>query len=139
MAAQIAEVVLRVKIPFHTWVKRVAAIGIALGKPGTRVVALLGDGSSMYAIQGLWTAADLGLPITFLIMNNSRYEALHHFGKVFGLQNLQGTKLSGLDFVSIAAGQGVPGGRVETADALDAALARSFTQTGPSLVEVVVD
>ena len=42
-----------------------AAVGIALAKPQQKVIAVIGDGSSMYAIQALWSAAHLRLPITF--------------------------------------------------------------------------
>lgn len=116
-----------------------ASIGVALGRPGKRVICLLGDGSSMYAIQGLWTAAQLRLPISFVIVNNGGYEALINFGRVFGLQQTVGTDLSGLDFVSIGQGQGIPGVRVSAGDDVDAALAHSFGVDGPTLVEVVVD
>ena len=40
------------------------------------VVALIGDGSSMYSIQSLWTASHLNLPITYLIINNNSYQIL---------------------------------------------------------------
>ncbi len=116
-----------------------ASVGVALGRPGEKVICLLGDGSSMYAIQGLWTAAQLRLPISFIIVNNGGYEALINFGRVFGLQQTVGTDLSGLDFVSVAHGQGVPGVRVSTGDDLDAALRHSFAAAGPTLVEVMVD
>jgi benzoylformate decarboxylase len=116
-----------------------AAVGIAFGKPGTRVIALLGDGSSMYAVQALWTAASMGLPLTVLVMNNRRYEALHVFGRHFGLQNLHGTDLTGLDFVSLAKGHGMAGVQVSDAASLDAALAESFTSPGPMLIEALVD
>ena len=53
-----------------------AAVGVALGKPGEKVIGLIGDGSSMYAIQGLWTAGQLQLPITFVIIRNGRYQAV---------------------------------------------------------------
>jgi benzoylformate decarboxylase len=115
-----------------------AAVGVALGRPGERVIALLGDGSAMYAIQGLYAAAQLGLPISFVIVNNGRYEALHGFGRRFGLQTLVGTDLAGLDFRALASGHGVPSQRVETVDALDDALLRSFASSGPTLVEVIV-
>jgi benzoylformate decarboxylase len=115
-----------------------AAIGVAMGRPDARVIAVLGDGAAMYAIQGLWSAAQMKLPMAFIIVNNRRYEALHVFGRHFGLQSLEGTDLSGLDFVSLAAGQGVEAVRVETADALDGALVRAFGSDVPMLVEVVV-
>jgi benzoylformate decarboxylase len=116
-----------------------ASIGVALGRPDACVIALLGDGAAMYAIQGLWTAARLKLPMTFIILNNSRYEALHVFGRHFGLQKVEGTDLAGIDFVSIAQGQGVDAVRVETADLLDAALMGAFESGLPILVEVVID
>jgi benzoylformate decarboxylase len=116
-----------------------AAMGVALGRPESRVIGLLGDGAAMYAIQGLWTAVQLKLPMTFIIVNNRRYEALHVFGRHFGLQSLQGTDLSGLDFVALANGQGVAAVRVDTASALDAELTKAFRSKEPSLVEVIVD
>lgn len=115
-----------------------AAIGVALARPGEKVIALLGDGSAMYAIQGLWTAAQLGLPISFVIVNNGRYEALVGFGRRFGMNAVVGTDLPGLDFVGLAEAQGLEGQRVTSADTLDAALSRSLAVSGPSLVEVVV-
>lgn len=115
-----------------------AAIGVAMGRPEAQVIALLGDGAAMYAIQGLWTAAQLGLNITFVIVNNRRYEALHIFGRHFGLQSLIGTDLSGLDFVALAQAQAIDAIRVDNAADLDAALSAAFVVVGPRLVEVVV-
>jgi benzoylformate decarboxylase len=117
-----------------------AAIGIALARPGEKVIALLGDGSAMYAIQGLWTAAQLGLGVTFVIIKNRRYEALLEFGRHFGLQRTVGTSLPDIDFCGLAEGQGVKGVSVTRSDALDDALRTSFANaTEPTLVEVAVD
>jgi benzoylformate decarboxylase len=117
-----------------------AAIGIALARPREKVIALLGDGSSMYAIQGLWTAARLGLGVTFVIINNRRYEALHEFGRRFGLQRTVGTSLPDIDFCALAKGQGVNAIAVASTDTLDAALRIAFSAlTEPTLVEVAVD
>jgi len=115
-----------------------AAIGLALGRPGEKVIALIGDGSAMYAIQALWSAAQLRLPISFLILNNQRYEALIGFGRRFGLNRTIGTDLAGLDFVALALGQGVGATRVDSAAALDDALASSLASPEPNLVEIVV-
>ena len=115
-----------------------AAVGVSLGRPAQRVVALIGDGSSMYSIQALWSAAQARLPITFVIVNNGRYEALRSFGHHFGLKKLEGTDLPGLDFTSIARGQGVKAERVTTAAELDQALRASFQETGPTLLDVLV-
>jgi benzoylformate decarboxylase len=115
-----------------------AAIGVALGRPGEKVIALIGDGSAMYAIQGLWTAAQLGLPISFIINNNNRYEALLSFCRHFGMNKAVGTELPGIDFVGLAEAQGIGAERVENAETLDAALRRSLASAAPSLVEVMV-
>lgn len=50
-----------------------AAVGVALARPDQKVIALIGDGSSLYSIQALWSAAQLKLPITFIILKNGRY------------------------------------------------------------------
>jgi benzoylformate decarboxylase len=117
-----------------------AAIGIALGRPREKVIALLGDGSAMYAIQGLWTAAQLALGITFVIIRNRRYEALLEFGRHFGLQRTIGTSLPDIDFCALAQGQGVKATSVDRQDALDDALRSAFADIAqPTLVEVAVD
>jgi benzoylformate decarboxylase len=116
-----------------------AAVGMALGKPGAKVIGLVGDGSSMYTIQALWSAGQLRLPVTFVIVRNSRYEALEHFGRVFGMPQTVGTKLPALDFVALAAGHGIEGRRVERPDALAAALRQALEADRPTLVEVVTE
>lgn len=115
-----------------------AAIGVALARPEDKVIAILGDGAAMYAIQGLWTAAQLGLQITFVIVNNSRYEALHAFGRLFGLPEPVGTDLSGIDFVALANGQGIEAAKVNYVSQLDAALIEALAADGPRMVDVTV-
>ena len=61
-----------------------AAVGVALARPDARVIGLVGDGSAMYSIQALWSAAQLKLPMTFVILNNRRYAALQEFAPTFG-------------------------------------------------------
>lgn len=115
-----------------------AAVGVALARPDRKVIALLGDGSAMYAIQGLWSAAELGVPVAFVIVNNSSYRALEEFGSHFGISKLPGVSLPHLDFSALASSQGVPSLRVEQCSELDAALERAFSARGPMLVEVKV-
>lgn len=122
-----------------------AAVGVALarqrlGKPG-RVIALIGDGSSLYAIQALYSACQLGLPLTFVILNNGRYAALQDFAPVFGYapgDKPAGTDLPGLDFIALAKGHGLPGMRVEAASDLRSALSQSLAHPGANLIEIVV-
>lgn len=115
-----------------------AAVGIALARPGTPVIALLGDGSAMYSIQGLWTAAQLRLPICFVIVNNGRYEALNHFAQRFALSNAVGTTLGGIDFVALAGSQGCKGLRVDDCAALEDTLREALRQPAPVVVDVRV-
>jgi benzoylformate decarboxylase len=93
----------------------------------------------MYAIQGLWTAGQLQLPVTFVIIRNGRYQALEEFGAHFGLPQTLGTKLPTIDFVALATGHGIDGCRVERADALEGILRDALAAKEPILAEVVVD
>lgn len=115
-----------------------AAVGIALAKPAEKVIGLIGDGSSMYAIQALWTAGQLRLPVTFVIIRNGRYQALEEFGAHFGLPQTVGTRLPALDFVALATGHGIDGCRVERPDALAGVLRTALAADKPMLVEVTV-
>jgi benzoylformate decarboxylase len=116
-----------------------AAVGIALGRPGRRVIALLGDGSAMYSIQGLWSAAELALPVTFVIVNNGGYRALDEFAPHFGLTALPGTLLPHLDFCALAHAQGVEAVRASRCAELDTALPMALAASGPVLIEVCVE
>jgi benzoylformate decarboxylase len=116
-----------------------ASVGIALANPNKRTVCLIGDGSAMYSIQALWTAAQRKLPLTVVVINNSGYGAMRSFSQVMQVRNVPGLDLPGLDFVRIAEGMGCTAVRVSASAELAPALARAFTHPGTSLVEVIVD
>jgi benzoylformate decarboxylase len=116
-----------------------AAVGIALGRPGVRTVCLIGDGSAMYSIQALWTAAQRKLPLTVVVLNNSGYGAMRSFSQVMQVSNVPGLDLPGIDFVQIAQGLGCDAVRVTTSSELAPALQRGLAHAGTSLIEVVVD
>ncbi len=116
-----------------------AAVGIALAHPERRVICLLGDGSTMYSVQGLWTAVQQHLPITFIVLNNHGYAALKDFGRMFGIAEIPGADLPGIDLVTIARGQGCASLRVEKAEELAETLTGSFASEGPVLIDVLVD
>jgi len=115
-----------------------AAVGVALARPGRKVIALLGDGSAMYSIQGLWSAAELGQPVAFIIVNNGSYRALEEFGHHFDIEALPGVRLPHLDFCALAAAQGIKALHVERCEDLDAALREVFAAAVPMLLEVRV-
>jgi benzoylformate decarboxylase len=116
-----------------------AAIGVALAAPTRRVVALLGDGSSTYAIQALWTAARLHVPVTFVVLNNGSYAAMDEFGRFLGFEGTPSFDLAGLDFVRAAEAFGVRGVRVATLSHFDECLRVALAATEPTLVEVSVE
>jgi benzoylformate decarboxylase len=118
-----------------------AAVGVALAKPDKKVIGLLGDGSSMYSIQALWSAAQLKLPITFIILKNRRYAALQEFAPTFGFkpgETLQGTDLPELDFLALAKGQGCDAVNVHDAAQLASVLQGALRSPRPILLEVDV-
>lgn len=118
-----------------------AAVGVAMAHPGRRVIGLIGDGSAMYSIQGLWSAAQARLPITFVILNNRRYAALQDFAPSFGFgpdDPVQGTELPDLDFVRLAEGMGVRAQRVAQGGELHGVLLQALASGETRLVEIVV-
>ena len=116
-----------------------AAVGMALGREKRRTVCLIGDGSAMYSIQALWTAAQRKLPLTVVVLNNSGYGAMRSFSQVMQVRNVPGLDLPGIDFVKIAEGLGCEAVRVTKASELVPALKRALAHKGTSLVEVIVD
>ncbi len=119
-----------------------ASVGIQLAQPGRPVVAVIGDGSALYSIQALWTAAHLDLPITYVIANNKGYRILKQRLLAFhGNENFIGMEIAApeLDFAGIARSFGVGAERVSAPDAVGPALNAAFPANGPRLIEVVVD
>jgi benzoylformate decarboxylase len=116
-----------------------AAVGMALGRRNARTVCLIGDGSAMYSIQALWTAAQRKLPLTVVVINNSGYGAMRSFSQVMQVRNVPGLELPGIDFVKLAESMGCHAVRVTKSSELAAALKQGLSHDGTSLVEVIVD
>lgn len=116
-----------------------ASIGMAMAKPDRKVIAIIGDGSAMYAIQALWTAAHLKLPMTVIILKNGAYEALMRFGRLFGMQQVPGAHFPDLDFCALAQGQSFEALHVDKAEELEETLRAALAAPFPTLVEVITD
>jgi benzoylformate decarboxylase len=116
-----------------------ASIGVAFARPDRPVVCLVGDGSSMYSIQAIWTAVQHRLPVKFIVMNNSGYGAMRSFNRVMGAEGAPGIDLPGLNFVALAEGLGCKAQSVAEPGELDAAFAGLFASDGPILLDIVVD
>ena len=120
------------------------ATGAALGSPDRKVICASGDGSALYTIQALWTQARENLDVTTIICANRSYailayEHLQIEGRPPGPRALPVLSLDhpALGFAALARGFGVEAQTVDTAEALDAALAEASTRRGPFLIEAV--
>jgi benzoylformate decarboxylase len=124
------------------------ALGVKLAHPDRPVVALSGDGSAMYSIQALWTAAHHGLAVAFVILNNREYRILKHnmdtYRQRFGAKPDRGYPnmdlvSPDLGFVDLARGLGVDAARVATPGELRPALDRALGAGRPFLVDVAIE
>jgi acetolactate synthase-1/2/3 large subunit len=121
------------------------AVGAALACPDRKVIAFQADGSGLYTVQSLWTMAREGLDVVAVICANRAYRILQvELGRAGiaepGRQALALTDLAHptIDWVALAQGFGVPGRRVESADALVEAFGRALAEPGPQLIEAVI-
>lgn len=118
-----------------------AAIGVGRQR---RVISLQADGSAMYSLQSLWTQARERLPVTTIILKNSKYNIL--LGEYKGVGAVPGaTAMSMLDltdpvlnWVDLANGMGVEAARATTLDECADLMRSSFRETAPFLIELEV-
>lgn len=108
-----------------------AATGAKLAMPDRQVVCSIGDGAVMYQSSALWSQARYGVPVLNVVWNNLNYQTVRGgFHRYNGTMAATG-KYAGMylgdpdiDFVQLAASQGVKGERATTAAELEAALKR---------------
>ncbi|MEC8135218.1 MAG: thiamine pyrophosphate-binding protein, partial [Pseudomonadota bacterium] len=120
-----------------------AAVGVQLAHPDRPVCAIIGDGSSMYSIQAIWSAANQNLPMTYVIVNNGGYRIIKQRLKSFH----QNDHFIGMDFkdpevnfAALAQSMGVTAERVTGSTKLRAALDNALAnKSGPNLIEVICE
>ncbi len=124
------------------------ALGVKLAHPDRPVVAVSGDGSAMYSIQALWTAAHHDLAVVFVILNNREYRILKHnmdtYRQRFGAKPDRGYPnmdllAPDLGFVDLARGMGVAAARVATPGELRPALDKALGAGRPFLLDVAIE
>ncbi len=122
-----------------------ATLGIQLAHSDRPVVGVVGDGSAMYTIQALWTAARYRIPATFVICSNGGYRILEtnmaiHLGSEDGRTFDEYFNLDDptLDFRSIAESYGVDGVRVTEQSDLAPALREAIRSDCPIVVDVTI-
>lgn len=119
-----------------------ASVGVSLANPDRPVLCVSGDGSAMYSIQALWTAAHHKLPLTILIANNGGYRIIKQRLLAFhGDDNYVGMDFADppVDFAALARALGLEAMRIEDPGDLKAALSAAMRRPGAKLIEVMVD
>jgi benzoylformate decarboxylase len=119
-----------------------ASVGVSLANPNRPVVCYSGDGSSMYSIQSLWTAANHKLPLTFIIVNNGGYRIIKQRLLAFhGDDHFVGMDFADppVDFAGVAKSLGCEAIRISDPKDLRSTLTSAFKRPGAKLIEVMVD
>ncbi len=123
-----------------------ATIGVKLAKPDRPVLGIIGDGSTLYVNQALWTAAHYRIPVVWLICNNAQYMILKRRLHAYGGAAAKAETYIGLDmmdpevdFLALARAMGVHGVRADTADAVSKALREAIDRNGPTLIDVPIE
>jgi len=121
------------------------AVGVQMAWPRRPVLALIGDGSAMYGLQALWTAARYQVPVTFVICNNTEYKILKDCAKVLDLPKAKQDQFVGMDivdprvdYVGLSNSLGVSACRVEGPEELSEAVKQGLAGDRPRLIEVGV-
>jgi benzoylformate decarboxylase len=119
-----------------------ASVGVSLANPDRPVVCFSGDGSAMYSIQALWTAAHHKLPLTFVIANNGGYRiikqrllAFHGDDHYVGMDFVDPP----VDFTGVAKSLGMEAIRVSDPAQLKSTFTSAFSRPGPKLIDVMVN
>ena len=119
-----------------------ASVGVSMANPDRPVVCFSGDGSAMYSIQALWTAAHHKLPLTVVIINNGGYRIIKQRLLAFhGDDHYVGMDFADpkVDFVGLAKSLGMEATRITEPGDIAPALKSAFGRPGAKLIEVVVD
>jgi benzoylformate decarboxylase len=115
-----------------------AGVGAALTGPEKPVICVVGDGSSLYTIQALWSAAEHDADILVIVLNNGGYRVLEAIAKKGGAKTMDGVAIGHVDFVKIAEGQGVRAARCAKGAELAGVLRTMLAEKGPRLLEVMI-
>jgi benzoylformate decarboxylase len=105
------------------------------------VVCVVGDGSALYSVQALWSAARHAAPVTYVLLDNGGYAAVRALGRRIGIAPVPGTDITGIDFAALAQSFGCPAARAEDPGDLPAALDHALglgDEAGPFLLHLRV-
>jgi benzoylformate decarboxylase len=106
------------------------AIGLRMGTPARPVVAVLGDGATLYAIQALWSAARYGVGLLVIVMANGGYSVMDAQARAAGGPSAW-PRFAEVSIATLAEGLGCPARRIGEHSELIAAL----NEVLPTLVD----
>jgi benzoylformate decarboxylase len=119
-----------------------AAVGLALGEKKTSrhrpVVALMGDGSFQYSVQGIYTGVQHKCQVVYVVFQNEEYGILKQFADLEETPNVPGLDLPGLDIVSLGKGYGANSRKVESLQELVSAYKEALGFKGVSVIVVPI-
>jgi benzoylformate decarboxylase len=120
-----------------------AAIGVRMARPGTPVVAVVGDGSSLYGIQALWSAAHYRVGVLFVVLANGRYAIMDRLAERHGGGKAPWPAFTEVSVSGMARALGCPAVRVEDhaelLRVLDDVVPTLPDRDEPLVVDVVVE
>ena len=127
-----------------------ATMGTKCAFPDRPVIGIIGDGSAMMTIQGLWTAANDDIPCVFVICNNGMYRVLKVNFNIYQTEVLSEPEPAGenllysnfdtpFDISEIAKGMGIQSERVTDPDEIGPAIQRALSANKPSVIDIVID
>jgi acetolactate synthase-1/2/3 large subunit len=117
-----------------------AAIGAKVGRPGKQVILITGDGSFQMNLTELATAAQEGLAIKIVLMNNSCLGMVRELQEHFCEKRYTQTSLKGNpDFGKLAEAYGFPAIRVDRYEDLEASIDQLLAHDGTMLAEFIID
>ena len=113
-------------------------LGAALGRNG-RAVAIVGDGAMLMNSGEVSTAVKRGLPATWIVLNDGRYNMCFQGMAALGMSGRADALFPPTDFAMLGRAMGARAARVEREDALEAALAEAVSSPEPFVLDVVID
>jgi acetolactate synthase-1/2/3 large subunit len=114
-----------------------AGVGAHFGRPGTKTVSVMGDGSFGFTAGELETIVRLKVPLMMVVISNSSYGWIKAGQKTAFKERYFSVDFSRTDHARVAEAFGVKAFRVERPENLKSALAAAAEHGGPALVDVI--
>ena len=124
------------------------SLGVQLANPDRPVLAIVGDGSSLYTVQALWTAARYNIPVVYAICNNRSYQVLKVNMDIYLRRMLDDqerkSEFVGMDFANplnlagLAQAMGVAGKSITGPDEIGPSVRQAFDSGKPAVLDISI-